>query len=209
MNVNKKYAGREKVDQMILQQVFYDQDTVSVARQLLGCFLVHEEPEGTTVGRIVETEAYIADDPASHAFRGQTARNAAMFGPAGKAYVYFIYGMYYCVNVVTGPAGVGEAVLLRALEPIAGIPLMQERRHTCDLWQLCSGPGKLTQAMHITPLLNGSSFLAGPLTIVSADTYDGRFSPGEIIAAARIGLVKGKEAPLRFYLQGNGFVSRA
>ena len=136
----------------MLDQTFYDQETVSVARQLLGCFFMHEEMEGTTIGRIVETEAYVANDPASHSFRGKTPRNAVMFGLAGKAYVYFIYGMYYCVNVVTGREGVGKAVLLRALEPIAGIELMQQRRHTHTLWQLCSGPGKLTQAMHIDPL---------------------------------------------------------
>jgi DNA-3-methyladenine glycosylase len=193
---------------MILDQSFYDQDTVSVARHLLGCFLVHEEKEGTTIGRIVETEAYLADDPVSHSFRRQTTRNSVLFGLAGKAYVSFVDSMYYCVNVVTGQEGVGEAVLLRALEPIAGLTLMQERRHTHDLWQLCSGPGKLTQAMHITPLLNGSSFWAGPLTIASADDFDGKFSAGEITAATCIGMVKGKEAPLRFYLSGNGFVSR-
>jgi DNA-3-methyladenine glycosylase len=202
------FFRREKVDKVILNQTFYDQDTVSVARQLLGCFLVHEETEGTTIGRIVETEAYLADDPASHSFKGKTTRNAVMFGPAGKVYVYFIYGMYYCVNVVTRQEGVGEAVLLRALEPIAGIELMQERRHTHNLWQLCSGPGKLTQAMRITPLLNNSSFLTGPLKIASADTFGDKFSSGEIIAAARIGIVKGKEAPLRFYLQDNRFVSK-
>ncbi|MBV9230826.1 MAG: DNA-3-methyladenine glycosylase [Chloroflexi bacterium] len=193
---------------MMLHQTFYDQDTVSVARQLLCCFLVHEETEGTTIGRIVETEAYLADDPASHSFRGKTPRNAVMFGPAGKAYIYFIYGMYYCVNVVTGQEGVGEAVLLRALEPIAGIELMQQRRHTHNLWQLCSGPGKLTQAMHITPLLNGSSFLAGPLKIASADHFGGNSASEQIIAAPRVGIVKGKDAPLRFYLQANRFVSK-
>ena len=90
---------------MILDQPFYTQDTISVAGRLLGCFFMHEEMEGTTIGRIVETEAYLIDDPASHGFRGKTIRNAVIFGPAGNAYVYFIYGMYYCVNVVTGTEG--------------------------------------------------------------------------------------------------------
>ncbi|HEY7420249.1 MAG TPA: DNA-3-methyladenine glycosylase [Ktedonobacteraceae bacterium] len=193
---------------MMLHHTFYHQDTVSVARQLLGCFFVHEEREGTTIGRIVETEAYLTDDPASHAFRGKTPRNAVMFGPAGKAYIYFIYGRYYCLNVVTGPEGVGEAVLLRALEPMAGIALMQQRRHIHQLRQLCSGPGKLTQAMHITPLFNGASFLAGPLTIVSADHFGGTVPLEKIITTPRVGIVKGKDAPLRFYLQGNEFISR-
>jgi len=204
----KNGERRETVDQMILDQPFYTQDTISVARHLLGCFFVHEELEGTTIGRIVETEAYLIDDPASHAFRGKTTRNAVIFGPAGNAYVYFIYGMYYCVNVVTGTEGVGEAVLLRALEPIAGIELMQQRRHTSNLWQLCSGPGKLTQAMHITPQLNGSSLLAGPLKIASADHFGGSLSTEEIIAVPRVGITRGKDAPLRFYLQGNRFISR-
>jgi DNA-3-methyladenine glycosylase len=204
----KNGESRETVDPMILDQPFYTQDTVNVARQLLGCFFLHEEQKGTTVGRIVETEAYLADDPASHAFRGKTPRNAVMFGPAGNVYVYFIYGRYYCVNVVTGTEGVGEAVLLRALEPIAGIELMQQRRHTSNLWQLCSGPGKLTQAMDITLRLNGSSLLAGPLKIASADHFGSSLSAEEIIAVPRVGIVRGKEAPLRFYLRGNRFVSR-
>ena len=193
---------------MILDYSFYTQDTISVARHLLGCFLVHEEQEGTTVGRIVETEAYLAYDPASHSYRGKTPRNAVMFGPAGNVYVYFIYGMYYCVNVVTGAEGVGEAVLLRALEPMTGIELMQQRRHTSNLWQLCSGPGKLTQAMHLTPQIQGSSLLADPLTIASADHFGGSGSSEEIVAVPRVGIVRGKEALLRFYLRGNRFVSR-
>src|SRR5947209_12159155 len=105
---------------MILPQTFYAQETVRVAKHLLGCYLVHLEGEATTLGRIVETEAYLVNDPASHAFIGQTPRNSVMFGPVGHAYVYFIYGMHSCVNTVTGQVGTGEADLIRALVPMEG-----------------------------------------------------------------------------------------
>src|SRR2546428_10586297 len=131
---------------MILPQSFYAQETVSVAKRLLGCYLVHLEGEETTLGRIVETEAYLLDDPASHAFIGQTQRNSVMFGPVGHAYVYFIYGMHYCVNAVTGQAGLAEAVLIRALEPLQGISVMQQRRRTHKLQLLCNWPTRLTEA---------------------------------------------------------------
>src|SRR5271169_6269704 len=108
---------------MLLPASFYGRDTITVARDLLGCFLVHDERAGLTSGRIVETEAYLANDEAAHSFRGRTKRNSAVFGPVGHAYIFAVYGNRYCFNVITGNAGGGEAVLVRALEPVDGIPL--------------------------------------------------------------------------------------
>ena len=197
---------------MILPHSFYTQDTVSVAKALLGAYLVHDAPQGRTAGRIVETEAYLFDgDPACHAHRGRTKRNATMFGPPGHAYIYFVYGMYYCFNVVTAPEGVGEAVLVRALEPCAGIPLMEQRRRTRDLKALCSGPGKLVLAMGMTKELNGCPLFRGPLTIRSQGSFPRVHGAPmeEIVATTRIGISRAEALPLRFCLKGNRFVSRA
>jgi DNA-3-methyladenine glycosylase len=188
-----------------LPPLFYAADTVTVARNLLGTILVHDSPQGRTTGRIVETEAYLfGGDPACHAHKGLTRRNAVMFGPPGHAYVYFIYGMYHCLNVVTAPAGVGEAVLIRALEPLEGVALMRRRRHCADLRNLCSGPGKLVQALGITAALNGCPLTRGPLRLCA----DAAASPTEIITTPRIGITVGAELPLRFYLKGSPFASR-
>jgi DNA-3-methyladenine glycosylase len=193
---------------MILPLEFYRKDTVSVSRALLGTCLVHDSPQGRAVGRIVETEAYLFNgDPACHAHQGITKRNAAMFGPPGHAYIYFIYGMYYCFNVVTAPEGVGEAALVRALEPIEGIELMEQRRKTRDIHNLCSGPGKLVLAMGMTRDLNGCPLYNGPLTISSADSFPGA-DKVRIVSAPRIGIKKAADLPLRFCVKDNPFVSR-
>ena len=186
---------------------FFARGTVQVARSLLGSVLIHRCEDGVTAGRIVETEAYLRDDPACHASRGMTPRNAPMFGPPGRAYVYFIYGMYHCFNVVTAPKGVGEAVLIRALEPLVGLPLMARRRGTGDERAFCSGPGKLVLAMGIGREHNGISLLRGPLRILPHDSYPWE-GPRRIKASPRVGISLAADLPLRFHLAGNPFVSR-
>lgn len=194
-----------------LPKDFYAADTVSVARALLGMIMVSDSPEGRVAGRIVETEAYLCDDAACHASRGPTPRNQAMFGPAGRSYTYLIYGMYRCFNVVTAPEGVGEAVLIRALEPVEGLHLMARRRGTDAAKALCSGPGKLVIALGIGGLPNGSDLRKGSLRILAApaDPAPGRRVPeGNITVTTRIGITKDAHLPLRFYLAGNPFISR-
>ena len=186
----------------ILPRRFYDRATVEVARELLGKVMVH----GATGGIIVETEAYLGlDDQASHAFRGITPRSKVMFGPPGRAYVYFIYGMYECINVVTERDGKAGAVLIRALEPLFGIDLMQVRRPAAKrLRDLASGPGKLTLAMGITRVLNGADFTHGSLVI--RDRRGAK--PFEIVAGPRIGITKCADWPLRFTIAESEFVSK-
>jgi len=184
---------------MLLGKKFYNQPTTDLAKALLGKYLVL----GNLKGIIVETEAYLyKNDPGCHASRGQTPRNAPMFGPAGHTYVYFIYGMYHCLNIVSGKIGEGEAVLIRALEPVEGIPLMQRRRKTTNIENLCSGPGKLTQAFGVTKKHNNLSLISSPLQVYDSKTKH------EIAVSTRIGLSAGKELELRFYIAGNRFVSK-
>jgi DNA-3-methyladenine glycosylase len=184
---------------MVLGQKFFNQPTVELAKALLGKYLVY----GDLRGKIVETEAYLChDDPACHASRGLSPRNAPMFGPAGRSYVYFIYGMHHCLNIVSGKTGEGEAVLIRALEPVQGIDLMRKRRKTEKIEKLCSGPGKLTQAFGITRKHNNLSLINGKLQI-----HNSREKP-EIITGKRVGLSSGKELELRFYIKENRFVSK-
>jgi len=191
-----------------LPRSFYAQSTLQVARQLLGKYLVRRHPDGKTVGRIVETEAYVGPhDLACHAAKGRTARTEVMFGPPGHAYVYFIYGVYYCLNIVTEEVGHASAVLIRALEPVEGIELMQQRRGTQKLHSLASGPGKLCLAMAIDKTLNGVDMCRGNILYV-----EDRGEPRpKIVARPRIGVDyagKWKDKPWRFLIRGSEFVSK-
>lgn len=191
---------------MILPKKFYLQPTIKVAQDLLGCSLVHDTPQGKIAGKIIETEAYLCSDPACHAFNGnKTKRNEIMFGPPGRAYIYFIYGMHHCLNAVTQKSGVGEAVLIRALEPLEGIELMKINRKTPHLQKLCSGPGKLVKAMGIPPSFNGID-LANSKSPLRIEPFKGR-SP-KIIITARVGILKGANLPYRFCIKGSPFISR-
>jgi len=177
---------------------FYAQPVVALARALVGCTLLVDGVGGT----IVETEAYARDDPAAHSFVGRTARNAAMFGPAGHAYVYRSYGLHWCVNIVGGDRP-GEAVLIRALEPTHDAPTMATRRGTADPRLLCAGPGRLCQALAITGALDGRTLDAAPFALL-------RSTPsGRVAAAPRIGISKAADRPWRFGLVGSRYLSRA
>ncbi|HPU95496.1 MAG: 3-methyladenine DNA glycosylase [Firmicutes bacterium ADurb.Bin153] len=188
----------------VSKSFFSGYDTVQLARKLIGMRLVHETDDGIVGGRIVETEAYLRDDPACHASRGKTKRNSSMFLEAGRAYVYLIYGMYCCFNVVSCEEGVGEAVLIRALEPETGIPLMKMRRGTEDEVNLASGPGKICEALGIDRSVDGHALWERPLYIEESDYNEDL----DIACSTRIGVGQGKEAKLRFFLRSNGHVSR-
>ncbi|MGC8549689.1 MAG: DNA-3-methyladenine glycosylase [Acidobacteriaceae bacterium] len=184
-----------------------------VARRLLGKLLIRQPDKPSdepTIGRIVEVEAYFGvNDPAAHAFAGKTARNAVLFGPPGRAYVYFIYGMHYCLNVSCEPEGHAGCVLIRALQPLAGLTTMARRRNLTPSAQprlLASGPGRLCQALAITRAAHNGLDLThpdSPLTLA-----DDGFPPHPIDATPRIGIRHAADRPLRFTLRGNPFVSK-
>lgn len=181
-----------------LERSFYLRDARTVARELLGQVLVTELDGGRASGIIIETEAYLGgEDPASHAHRGPTGRNRAMFLQGGHAYVYFIYGMYYCFNVVTGLEGSGEAVLIRGVEPLEGIGMMQQRRkrplrRTSDI---ANGPGKLAIALGIGPELNGADLTVHPGIWIEGGAP---LPDADVISTPRIGITKGVEHPWRW-----------
>ena len=184
-------------------------DTVAAARALLGAVLEHRAPEGVTAGRIVETEAYLFDDPACHAHRGETPRTRVMFGPPGRAYIYLIYGMHRCFNVVTRPRGTGEAVLVRALEPLAGLDLMRRRRGVEDVRNLCNGPGKLVQALGLGAEHNALHLGRGGVRLLDASSYPAApAADAPVRVGPRVGISVGVDLPLRFYYAGNPWVSK-
>ena len=182
---------------------FYARDTKLVAVELLGKLLVHYTPEGELIGKIVETEAYYGEgDPASHSFRGKTERSSVMWGPPGTAYVYFTYGMHFLLNVVTEREGVPGAVLIRALEPLKGIEIMQKNRGKKKLTELTTGPAKLTRAFGIDGRFNRRDLTRGGLIIAQGNREN-----FEIESTSRIGIKNGLDMKLRFYIKGNPFVS--
>jgi DNA-3-methyladenine glycosylase len=190
-----------------LPRAFYNRPATEVARALLGTVLVHATASGgITSGRIVETEAYLGlQDRAAHSWRGITPRTRVMFGEPGHAYVYLIYGMYECLNVVAEPEGSPGCVLIRALEPLEGIARMQRRRPGArGVENLANGPGKLTLAMGITRRHNGTDFTSGLLTIHAP----ARPQALRIGVSPRIGIRHCADWPLRFFIDGNRFVSR-
>ncbi len=197
---------------VILHERFYERDPLTVARDLLGRLLVHEAPDGVTSGRIVETEVYMGpEDKASHAYGGRrTKRNEVQFGPKGRAYVYQVYGMYYCFDTTVGCCiGKPEVVLVRALEPIDGVQIMKKRRGIAGnpLTDLTSGPSKLCMSMGITTALNGTDLSVPPLYIERGESVKNE----QVKQARRVGVDyagEWKNMPWRFLVAGNPFVSK-
>jgi len=184
-----------------VKRSFYDRPVLEVARDLVGCVLTHEDCAGV----IVETEAYHDSEPASHAFVGLTPRTQTLFGPPGRAYVYRSYGIHALLNAVCEPVGVGAGVLLRALEPVAGIDHMRARRGIESERRLCSGPGKLTQALGVELVDNGTDLLRGPV-VISGRPAGWREVP--VLADRRIGITRAVDLPWRFSAAGSRFLSR-
>ena len=194
-------TARSRVYPGPLKPSFYDRPVVEVARELVGCLVSHHECSGV----IVETEAYHQSEPACHAFVGLTPRTSILFGAPGRAYVYRSYGIHALLNAVAEPRGVGAAVLIRALAPVDGIDLMRRRRGLDRLERLCSGPGKLTQALGISLRDNGSDLASGPVMISARPPA---WRAVEIAASTRIGTTKAPELPWRFCAAGSRFASR-
>ena len=184
-----------------MNPAFYARPVLEVAPDLIGCVVRHRECAGT----IVEVEAYHDSEPACHAFVGLTPRTATLFGPPGRAYVYRSYGIHAMLNAVCEPEGVGAAVLIRALEPTEGVELMQSRRGVERLEGLCSGPGKLTQALDVELRHNGADLARGPIVI---EPRSGDWREVPVAADRRIGITKAAELPWRFTAAGSRFVSR-
>jgi DNA-3-methyladenine glycosylase len=183
-------------------------DTVSLARYLIGRVLVRELPEGIVSGRIVETEAYVVGDAAGHAYRGMTRRYRSLFLERGHAYIYLAYGRSYLLNVSSETPGIGAGVLIRAIEPLEGIPIMLLNRGIEGLRDLARGPGRLTAALRVDRRLDGLDLCQeGPLWLGRGDREPGEIGPGEIGQSIRIGISRDADRLLRFYLRGSPFVS--
>lgn len=198
-------------DLIPLPRPFYEPSAAVVAPRLLGHVLVRDVPEGTMAAIIVESEGYVVDDPACHGFPGETARNRSMYGPPGHAYIYFIYGSYWCVNTVCRPKGCAEAVLIRAVEPVTGIELMRARRPAKADHQLTNGPGKLCVALGIDRALNSADLCDKQSGLwIARHPEHKKFlrARGPMITTTRIGITKAADLPLRFYLKGSPWISK-
>lgn len=206
MTTNAAPRARRSRRGAILPASFFDRDTSIVARELLGAVFECETPDGLASGRVVETEAYLgAHDPACHAVAGLTDRTRHLHGPPGVAYVYRIYGMHWCLNAVTGPEGVGSAVLIRAVEPLEGIALMRRRRPAARRdADLTNGPGKLCAALGIDRRLDGHRLQRPPLLLRAGTPV----ADAEIDVTPRIGITQAAEWPLRWLVRGSPWVSR-
>ena len=181
-----------------LSKAFFRRSVHEVAPDLIGATLLFNG----VGGRLVEVEAYHHTDPAAHSYRGQTARNAVMFGPSGYTYVYRSYGIHWCLNLVCEPKGSASAVLIRALEPTDGLPLMRRLRGLSDVRLLCAGPGRVCEALGITAAHNGLALDEPPFSLFA------RTGEVEVIAGPRIGITKAAEKPWRYGLQGSAFLSK-
>ena len=199
-----------------LSRSFYLRPTLQVAQELLGKYFIRRSSKNLLIGKIVEVEAYRSNDPASHSFRGKTNRNSVMFCDGGHLYVYFTYGMHFCANIVTGKEGIGEAVLIRAVEPLVGIEVMKRNRYGSNksinlqslnhkiLLNLSNGPAKFCQAFGIARQDNGLDLLDGEISIT-----DGKPIPSKLIKrSSRIGIQQGIKKNWRFFIAGNPWVSR-
>jgi DNA-3-methyladenine glycosylase len=202
-------------DAKLLQRSFFNRDPRIVARELLGKLIVRREDRKQLLGRIVEVEAYLgAGDLAAHAAAGNTARNSVLWGPPGHAYVYFIYGVHYCLNISCLPAGEAGCILIRALEPVSGIREMAEARGLADLdltstrelRKLASGPGKLCEALGITRPRDNDKDMVSPESDLQVMS-DG-FRVADVAITQRIGITKSAELPLRYVIAGNAFISK-
>jgi DNA-3-methyladenine glycosylase len=194
------------MDPQPLSRAFYARDPASVARDLVGKQLIRQSPAGLAAGRIVEVEAYLSGrDPACHANRGMTRRNATMFGPPGHAYVYMIHSRW-CLNAVTEDVGLGSAVLIRAIEPLVGLDLMRERRGREQLLDLARGPARLCQSLDVTKQFDGWDLTVGRELWI-ADDPSANSTALRIIRSPRIGISSARHRLLRFYLAGSKFVS--
>ena len=194
-----------------LPRGFYERDALTVARDLIGCLFVHRHREGLAAVRLVETEAYRGpQDPGSHGYRGMTPRTEVMFGPPGRLYVYFTYGMHWCANVVCGTEGTCEAVLLRAGEPVLGVDLMRKHRGDVRDALLASGPARLAQALGLSKSHNGATLLRGGELWCAEDEHTAGVRSGEVSQTTRIGLGAGRgdDIPWRFVVPGHPHASR-